>query len=88
VRIENKGKVGAIIAVGASAQLVKQSIEQLGQAAAARIAIACYNSPSSLTVSGDLDAVTDWEQRLKNKMSGIDLFGLEGLRITRLKCCK
>jgi acyl transferase domain-containing protein len=64
LRIENKGNAGAMIAVGASAQLVKQSIEQLGHAAAARIAIACYNSPSSVTVSGDLDVVTGLKQRL------------------------
>jgi len=64
LRIQNKGNAGAMIAVGGSAQLVKQSIEQLGQAAAARITIACYNSPSSVTVSGDLDVVTALKQRL------------------------
>ncbi|CAJ2512279.1 Uu.00g052940.m01.CDS01 [Anthostomella pinea] len=64
LRMQNKGSAGAMMAVGASAQLVKQSIEQLGQAAATRIAVACYNSPSSVTVSGDEDVVTSLKQRL------------------------
>lgn len=64
LRVENKGSAGAMMAVGASAQLVKQSIEQLGQASAPKIAIACYNSPSSVTVSGDEDVVTALKQRL------------------------
>lgn len=64
LRTENKGKAGAMLAAGASAQVVKQSIEQLGPAAAKRIAIACYNSPSSVTISGDEDAVTALKQKL------------------------
>ncbi|KAI9162667.1 BcPKS11, polyketide synthase [Paramyrothecium foliicola] len=61
---ENKGKAGAMIAVGASATTVKQSIDQLGVAASSRIAIACFNSPASVTVSGDEDVIQSLKQRL------------------------
>ena len=58
LRKENTSKPGAMVAVGASAQTVKQLIEKLGKTAASRIAVACYNSPSSVTVSGDEDVIT------------------------------
>lgn len=64
LRKENKGKAGAMIAVGASATTVKQSIDQLGAAAASRIAIACLNSPQSVTVSGDEDVINTLKQKL------------------------
>ena len=64
LRVEKKGNAGAMMAVGASAQVVKQSIEQLDKSAATRIAIACYNSPSSITASGDEDVVTALKQKL------------------------
>ncbi|KAM0535818.1 hypothetical protein ACHAO7_012334, partial [Fusarium culmorum] len=64
LRLENKGKAGSMIAVGASAATVKQSIDQLGVAAANRITIACHNSPASVTVSGDADVIESLKQRL------------------------
>jgi emericellamide synthase (highly reducing iterative type I polyketide synthase) len=64
MRKENKGKAGAMIAVGASAATVKQSIDHLGAAASSRIAIACHNSPASVTVSGDADVIDSLKQRL------------------------
>ncbi|CAG2015657.1 unnamed protein product [Fusarium graminearum] len=64
LRLENKGKAGSMIAVGASAATVKQSIDQLGTAAANRITIACHNSPASVTVSGDADVIESLKQRL------------------------
>ncbi|KAF7915375.1 uncharacterized protein EAE97_012202 [Botrytis byssoidea] len=64
LRKENKGKAGAMIAVGASATTVKQSIDQLGAAVSSRIAIACFNSPESVTVSGDEDVINSLKQRL------------------------
>ncbi|KAF4994613.1 hypothetical protein FDECE_13060, partial [Fusarium decemcellulare] len=67
MRKENKGKAGAMIAVGASATTVKQSIDQLGAAASSRIAIACFNSPASVTVSGDEDVINSLKQILDEK---------------------
>ncbi|TGO47720.1 hypothetical protein BOTNAR_0510g00040 [Botryotinia narcissicola] len=64
LRKENKGKAGAMIAVGASAKTVKQSIDRLGAAVSSRIAIACFNSPESVTVSGDEDVINSLKQRL------------------------
>ncbi|KAF5676898.1 polyketide synthase [Fusarium heterosporum] len=64
LRKENKGKAGSMIAVGASATTVKQAIDQLGPAASSRIAIACFNSPASVTVSGDADVISSLKQRL------------------------
>ncbi|KAM0233339.1 hypothetical protein ACHAP5_010426 [Fusarium lateritium] len=64
MRLENKGKAGAMIAVGASAATVKQSIDHLGAAASSRITIACHNSPASVTVSGDADVIDSLKQRL------------------------
>lgn len=70
LRKESKGTPGAMMAVGASPQVVKQSIEQLGAAAAPKITIACYNSPSSVTVSGDEDIV----KALKGKLDEQDVW--------------
>ncbi|KAH7256087.1 BcPKS11, polyketide synthase [Fusarium tricinctum] len=64
MRKENKGKAGAMIAVGASAATVKQSIDKLGAADSSRIAIACHNSPASVTVSGDADVIDSLKQKL------------------------
>ncbi|KAK6598020.1 polyketide synthase [Botrytis cinerea] len=67
LRKENKGKAGAMIAVGASATTVKQSIDQMGAAVSSRIAIACFNSPESVTVSGDEDVINSLKQRLDER---------------------
>ena len=64
LRKESKGKAGAMIAVGAPATTVKQSIDQLGAAASSKIAIACFNSPASVTVSGDEDVIRSLKQIL------------------------
>lgn len=64
LRLENKGNAGAMMAVGASAQVVKQSIEGLGATAATKVVVACYNSPASVTVSGDEDVVKALKQSL------------------------
>ena len=67
LRMENKGKAGAMMAVGASAQTVKQAISQLSAAASSRIAIACFNSPASVTVSGDADVINSLKEQLDEK---------------------
>ena len=64
LRMEKKGKAGAMVAVAAAAATVKQSIDQLGPAAASRIALACFNSPASVTVSGDEDVIKSLQERL------------------------
>lgn len=47
---------GAMIAVGADPAVVEEHIAQIGQEHG-RIRIACYNSPSSVTVSGDATGI-------------------------------
>ncbi|KAK5989608.1 Highly reducing polyketide synthase PKS6 [Cladobotryum mycophilum] len=47
---------GTMLAVGASPAVVQEAIQQL-ENFQSRMQIACYNSPSSVTVSGDTDAV-------------------------------
>ncbi|KAI6778618.1 Lovastatin nonaketide synthase-like protein [Emericellopsis cladophorae] len=64
LRKENKGKAGAMIAIGASATTVKQYIDQLATSASSKIAIACFNSPSSVTVSGDEEVISSLKQIL------------------------
>lgn len=64
LRKQKHSKAGAMIAVGASATTVRQSIGRLGAAASSRIAIACFNSPESVTVSGDKDVIDSLKRRL------------------------
>ncbi|QKX59417.1 uncharacterized protein TRUGW13939_06551 [Talaromyces rugulosus] len=47
---------GSMLAVGAAPEVVDAKISELGDASK-RLEIACYNSPSSVTVSGDDDAI-------------------------------
>ncbi|KAM3558509.1 hypothetical protein ARSEF4850_004574 [Beauveria asiatica] len=49
---------GAMLAVGADAAVVKQQISEIGDAFG-RMRVACFNSPNSVTVSGDSAAVNE-----------------------------
>lgn len=51
---------GAMLAVGLGAEDVQQYIEGFE----GKVVIACYNSPSSVTLSGDLDAINAIEEKL------------------------
>lgn len=55
---------GSMLAVGAAPEVVDAKINELGDASK-RLKIACYNSPSSVTVSGDDDAVVSLMEKLK-----------------------
>ncbi|KAH8177899.1 KR domain-containing protein [Sarocladium implicatum] len=70
LKLDGKSQSGSMLAVGASANLVQETIEKLGQAAIGRVTIACYNSPSSVTVSGDADVITS----LKERLDGLDVW--------------
>ncbi|KUL87368.1 hypothetical protein ZTR_04649 [Talaromyces verruculosus] len=48
---------GGMLAVGESPEAVAEKIKEIGDAQK-RLRIACFNSPSSVTVSGDDDAIT------------------------------
>ncbi|PCG95659.1 Acyl transferase/acyl hydrolase/lysophospholipase [Penicillium occitanis (nom. inval.)] len=48
---------GGMLAVGESPEVVTEKIKEIGDAQK-RIRVACFNSPSSVTVSGDDDAIT------------------------------
>ncbi|ATY64703.1 Beta-ketoacyl synthase [Cordyceps militaris] len=54
---------GAMLAVGADADVVNQRISEVGDAHG-RMRIACFNSPSSVTVSGDAKAVNELRKLL------------------------
>ena len=53
---QTNARRGAMMAVGASPDFVDEEIAKLGEAAS-RMRIACFNSPDSVTVSGDADAI-------------------------------
>lgn len=54
---------GAMLAVGASPEAVDGFIQNLE--ASDRMKIACFNSPSSVTVSGDEDAIVQLQKKLE-----------------------
>ena len=63
--VKKTGKVrGAMLAVGMSPQ---DTTPLLAGLARGRVTIACVNSPSSITVSGDSDAITELEEIIKAK---------------------
>ncbi|TDZ31026.1 Reducing polyketide synthase PKS2 [Colletotrichum spinosum] len=55
---------GAMMAVGGSKEEVQPMIDALKEQ---QVRIACYNSPSSLTISGDTPALTELEKILEEK---------------------
>lgn len=55
---------GAMLAVGASKEVVKSIIKQLGSP---QIAIACVNSPSSITASGDVGAIIELQKAVEQR---------------------
>ncbi|KAK1569964.1 beta-ketoacyl synthase domain-containing protein [Colletotrichum navitas] len=55
---------GSMMAVGGSKEEVQPMIDALKQQ---QVRIACYNSPSSLTISGDTDALVELEKNLEEK---------------------
>lgn len=67
MRLAKEGKPGSMIAVGASPTTVQQSIDQLGRPASSKITIACFNSPASVTVSGDADVIESLQQILNEQ---------------------
>ncbi|KAL4941948.1 hypothetical protein BDV06DRAFT_222645 [Aspergillus oleicola] len=60
---------GAMLAVGATADVVNGHLEGIGTELG-RVMIACYNSPKSLTISGDYLAV----ERLREILDGDGIF--------------
>ncbi|KAL2843399.1 hypothetical protein BJX68DRAFT_278030 [Aspergillus pseudodeflectus] len=60
---------GAMIAVGAAPDVAEQHIKSIGPDHG-RIRVACFNSPSSVTVSGDVAAI----DRLKELLDGKGVF--------------
>ncbi|KAK8112196.1 uncharacterized protein PG998_008653 [Apiospora kogelbergensis] len=59
---ENTAK-GAMIAVGAGPEIVSRHVEDL-----ASLTIACYNSPESLTISGDVEDIATLKERLDTQI--------------------
>ena len=56
---------GAMLAVGASPDSVEEYIQTLGDDYSHKVRIACYNSPSSVTVSGDNSTIDQLSEMLK-----------------------
>lgn len=63
-------KKGGMIAIGVASWVAEKYIASLGRLDAAKLTIACYNSPSSVTVSGDDDAIL----RLSEKLTADGVF--------------
>jgi NADPH:quinone reductase-like Zn-dependent oxidoreductase len=55
---------GSMIAVGVSAEVIEPYISRL---VSGKVDVACINSPSSVTVSGDAEAIAELADRLKEK---------------------
>ncbi|KKY31461.1 putative fatty acid synthase s-acetyltransferase [Diaporthe ampelina] len=68
------GLNGAMTAVGGSPADIQPLIDDLTSSAKVqgKVSVACYNSPSSLTISGDSTALAAFEDQLKSKHS--DMF--------------
>lgn len=64
---EESGLEGAMMAVGASAEAVEQIISDSANDEHGEAYIACINSPRSVTVSGDVDAIEKLQQVLQEK---------------------
>lgn len=63
------GLNGAMTAVGGTADEIQPIIDELTGSVKVegKVSVACYNSPSSLTISGDSTALTAFEDELKSK---------------------
>ncbi|THZ19732.1 hypothetical protein D6C89_07604 [Aureobasidium pullulans] len=59
--LQGLGK-GGMIAVGLSLDAGQDYLDRLTKG---RVVIACYNSPTSITASGDYDAIEELEELLK-----------------------
>lgn len=53
---------GSMMAVGLGLEEVKSYLDELSNTAAGKVTIACFNSPSSVTLSGDTTAIETLEQ--------------------------
>lgn len=65
----HSGLNGAMMAVGGTPAEIQPLIDGLTDSAhvEGKVSVACYNSPSSLTISGDATALTALEDELKSK---------------------
>lgn len=65
----HSGLNGAMMAVGGTPAEIQPLIDGLANTASVegKVSVACYNSPSSLTISGDATALTALEDELKSK---------------------
>ncbi|KAJ0119969.1 beta-ketoacyl synthase domain-containing protein [Diaporthe amygdali] len=65
----HSGLNGAMMAVGGTPSEIQPLIDDLTNNAdiEGKVSVACYNSPSSLTISGDSPALTALEDRLKSE---------------------
>jgi acyl transferase domain-containing protein len=63
------GLNGAMSAVGGSPSEIQPLIDNVrnNRSVAGKVSVACYNSPSSLTISGDATALSAFEDELKSK---------------------
>ncbi|KAF2157804.1 putative polyketide synthase [Myriangium duriaei CBS 260.36] len=57
---------GGMIAVGASSSTAEHYIAELNSDSAAKIKVVCYNSPSSVTLAGDLAAIQELSELLES----------------------
>lgn len=65
----HSGLNGAMMAVGGTPDEIQPLIDDVTNSikVEGRVSVACYNSPSSLTISGDSTALTALEEQLKSK---------------------
>ncbi|KAH8743966.1 KR domain-containing protein [Diaporthe sp. PMI_573] len=86
---------GAMLAVGASPEAIQESIQKLGTEHG-RMGVACFNSPRSLTVSGDaasidafkadLDQAGTFNRKLKTNGAAYHSHHMEAVADQYIKC--
>jgi acyl transferase domain-containing protein/NADPH:quinone reductase-like Zn-dependent oxidoreductase len=66
-KVGGEGRMGTMMAVGLGAEEVKGYLERLEETTAAKVVVACVNSPSSVTLSGDVKGIEALEAEFAEK---------------------
>ena len=66
-KVGGEGGMGTMMAVGLGVEEVRGYLERLEETAAAKVVVACVNSPSSVTLSGDVGGIEALEAEFAEK---------------------
>lgn len=64
--VNKRGTKGAMLAVGISAMAMEQYMNELSQEDSEKLCIACFNGPTSVTMSGDEEAIDNLADLLED----------------------